>query len=280
MSFSIITPSFRQLEWLKLCAASVADQAGVQVEHIVQDAGGDPLVEAWAREQPGLRIFVEPDSGMYDAVNRGLRRAQGDICAYLNCDEQYLPGALAAVARLFETRPEVEVVFGDAVLVDQQGRAVSYRRMVLPGRMHTELLHLSTLTCATFFRRSLLDRGFYFDDQWRTLADALWVSRLLRAGVKMAVLPEPVAAFTFTGNNLGTSAEAVAEGNRLRKERGWAPSLRVRLLSGALAVHHRLRKLRAGAYRRRSLEVGLFTKEQGASKRVYAKSRLGWSWPK
>ena len=110
--FSIITPSFRQLDWLKLCAASIADQAGVRVEHIVQDAGTGPELEAWAAGQQTLTLHVEKDRGMYDAVNRGLRRATGQILAYLNCDEQYLPGTLAAVADYFSRHPEVDVVFG------------------------------------------------------------------------------------------------------------------------------------------------------------------------
>src|SRR5947207_1085752 len=67
MFVPIVTPSFRQLEWLKLCAASVADQAGVNHEHIVQDAGSGPGIEEWARTIPGLTLNVEKDEGMYDA---------------------------------------------------------------------------------------------------------------------------------------------------------------------------------------------------------------------
>ncbi len=58
---------------------------------------------------------------MYDAINRGLRRAGGDILAYLNCDEQYLPRALQAVRGFFEQHPACEMVFGDVVMVGPQG---------------------------------------------------------------------------------------------------------------------------------------------------------------
>src|ERR1700694_5003916 len=118
MKVSVVTPSFKQLPWLKLCVASVADQVGVEIEHIVQDAGTGGDLEIWAASQPSLRLFVEPDAGMYDAINRGLRRATGEICAYLNCDEQYLPGALQAVEKFFQSHPEVDMVFGDVVMVD------------------------------------------------------------------------------------------------------------------------------------------------------------------
>src|SRR3954468_9321875 len=92
MKFTIVTPSFRNSEWLKLCIPSVADQ-GVAHEHIVQDAGSDDGTLEWLPQDTRVAAFVEKDRGMYDAVNRGYRRGTGDIFAYLNCDEQYLPGA-------------------------------------------------------------------------------------------------------------------------------------------------------------------------------------------
>src|SRR5882672_5223739 len=109
MRFSIITPSFRSSAWLKLCLASVADQA-VAVEHIVQDAGSDDGTLDWLLQDRRAIVLVEKDQGMYDAINRGLRRASGDILAYLNCDEQYLPGALAAVSNVFDRSPHLDIV--------------------------------------------------------------------------------------------------------------------------------------------------------------------------
>ena len=100
-----------------------------------------------------MKVFVEKDQGMYDGINRGLRRAGGDILAYLNCDEQYLPGALAAVAGFFEQHPEIDVLFGDVVMVDTEGRYLYHRKMQTPLKYHTWTCHLSTLSCAMFFRR-------------------------------------------------------------------------------------------------------------------------------
>ena len=90
LKFTIVTPSFRQLNWLKLCAASVDDQQGVEVEHLIQDAQSGPELAQWVRDHSRARLFVESDTGMYDAINRGFRKATGDIVAWLNCDEQYL----------------------------------------------------------------------------------------------------------------------------------------------------------------------------------------------
>src|SRR5712671_6013241 len=155
MRFSIITPSFRSSAWLKLCLASVADQA-VAVEHIVQDAGSDDGTLDWLLHDQRAKVFVEKDQGMYDAINRGLRRSTGDILAYLNCDEQYLPGTLPAVEEFFRTHPQVDVLFGDIVFVNARGAYIGHRKVQTPLLYHTWTCHLSTLSCATFFRRRIV----------------------------------------------------------------------------------------------------------------------------
>jgi glycosyltransferase involved in cell wall biosynthesis len=137
MKFSIITPSFRNSSWLKLCIASVADQTGVELEHIVQDSCSDDGTQDWLPHDPRVKAFIEKDAGMYDAVNRGYRRATGDILAYLNCDEQYLPGALAAVQEFFEANPGVEVALAGSIVTDGAGQYLCHRHsMERPPRAH------------------------------------------------------------------------------------------------------------------------------------------------
>lgn len=273
-SFSVITPSFRQLEWLKLCAASIADQQGVRCEHIVQDAGTGAELEAWAATRPSVQLYVERDEGMYDAVNRGLRRATGDICSYLNCDEQYLPGALLAVGEYFAVHPEVDVLFGDMVLVDAQGRPNCYRRVIRPRRGHLRMAHLPVGTCATFFRRRLVEQGYLFDTAWRCIGDAVWVDRLLGDGVRMEVLPQPLSAFAFTGQNLSESPQFAAEHARFRRAPEAPPSWQ----GLPLKWHHRLEKLLAGAYVRRSLELDLYAPGDPSHRQRWSAERLGCRW--
>ena len=127
VKFSIITPSFRNSDWLKLCIASVADQQGVELEHIVQDSCSDDGTQDWLPRDPRVKAFIEKDGGMYDAVNRGYRRATGDILAYLNCDEQYLPGALKAVHDFFEAHPQIEVALAGSIVTDGDGKYICHR---------------------------------------------------------------------------------------------------------------------------------------------------------
>src|SRR5947207_15737324 len=121
MNLSIVTPSFRNSEWLKLCIASVADQEGAAIEHIVHDSVSDDGTLEWLPQDKRVKAFVEKDSGMYDAINRGLARASGEIVAYLNCDEQYLPGTLKAVATFFDEHPRVDAVVADTIVTDTKG---------------------------------------------------------------------------------------------------------------------------------------------------------------
>ena len=190
MKFSIITPTYNQLDWLKLCIASVRDQvlpsSTFTIEHIVQDAG-TPGIEDLARElgaefhrngqlifeantsvtrpvessgystgvssqslvlgcSAALKIFSEPDAGMYDAVNRGLARSSGDLSAYLNSDDQYLPSTLTTVAEFFEENPSTEMLFGDALVVDPDGRYLCSRMVTIPSAWHTQVHTLSIFT--------------------------------------------------------------------------------------------------------------------------------------
>ena len=255
LSISVVTPSLNQLPWLKLCVASVADQSGPTVQHLVQDAGSTDGTVEWMWADGRVEACVEKDAGMYDAINRGLRRASGDILAYLNCDEQYLPGALARVSAYFAAHPEVDMVFGDIVMVNEQAEYLCHRKVQVPRLFHTWTCHLSTLSCAMFFRRRVVEGpGRLFDTSYRCGGDQEWMVRLLRNGVKMAALGEFTSVFARTGANLGRDPKAEAERERLRAT---APFW-VRAGVALWIAHHRLGRWRAGAYSQAPFEFRLF----------------------
>jgi glycosyltransferase involved in cell wall biosynthesis len=255
MTFSIITPSYRQSDWLKLCIASVADQE-VAAEHIVQDAGSDDGTQTWLPQDRRVKAFIEKDVGMYDAVNRGLRRASGEILAYLNCDEQYLPGALKAVEQFFQTHPDVDMVFGDVVMVDVRGNYLCHRKMQTPLLYHTWTCHLSTLSCAMFFRRRLIsESNLFFDPQWRIGGDGEWMVRVLRQKIRMATLGQFTSTFTQTGTNLSAGLNAQRENRRLFETApAWARASRPLII-----LHHRLRRLLGGMYLQKPFSFALYT---------------------
>ena len=238
-----------------MCVASVADQK-VGVEHIVQDAGSDDGTLEWLLKDNRVKAFVEKDRGMYDAINRGLRRASGEIVAYLNCDEQYLPGTLVRVIDFFQSNPEIDMVFGDVVFVDVEGQYLQHRKMQTPLLYHTWTCHLSTLSCGTFFRRSLVqDEQSLFNPALRDAGDGDWMVRMLRRGVKMATLGEFTSAFTCTGANMSAGPNARRENRELFET---APLL-ARKLKPLLVLHHRMRRLLGGMYIQHPFDYEVFT---------------------
>ena len=276
MRISIVTPSHRRSAWLRLCIASVADQR-VEVEHIVQDSESDDGTLDWLLRDPRAKVFVEKDQGMYDGINRGLRRAGGDLLAYLNCDEQYLPGALAAVAGSFEQHPQVDVQFGDVVMVDNEGRYLYHRKMQTPLKYHTWTCHLSTLSCATFFRRRVVfDYGELFDPRLRDVGDGEWMVRLLRRGVRMAVLGQFTSAFTYTGANMSVGPNARRENRELCQSAPcWA-----RQLKPLFILQHRLRRLAGGMYRQAPFEYEIFTRASPDRRQRFEVSRPTFKPPR
>jgi glycosyltransferase involved in cell wall biosynthesis len=274
--FSIITPSFQSSKWLRLCIASVADQ-NAEIEHIVQDAGSEDGTLDWLLRDSRVKAFVEKDRGMYEAINRGLLRATGEILAYLNCDEQYLGDVLPAVERFFARNADVDVLFGDVVLVDTEGNYVAHRKMQTPLLYHTWTCHLSTLSCAMFFRaRVIREAGGLFDAALRAAGDGEWIVRLMKKGTKMAVLGQFTSAFTFTGANIGAGESASRERWELfRSAPAWARAMRP-----AIILQHRLRRLAAGMYRQAPFSYELYTLASPLRRRVFAVSNPTYRWPK
>lgn len=257
MTFSIVTPSWRSSDWLRLCVASVEDQ-DVAHEHLVQDSCSDDGTLDWLPGDRRVTAFVEKDQGMYDAVNRGLCRARGDLAAYLNCDEQYLPGALRMVSEFFERHREVDVVFGDCLVVGPMGEYICERRALVPRRLHSLVSgNLSVLTAATFFRRRVLEeRQLWFNANYRDLGDAEWVVRLIESGVRMAVLGRFTSTFTETGHNMNLSANAARERRAFRRTApAWAQAA-----APLIIARHRLRRWRAGHYQAQKLSYAIYTR--------------------
>ena len=263
MKFSIVTPSYRNSSWLKLCIASIADQQGVELEHIVQDSCSDNGTQNWLPQDRRVKAFIEKDNGMYDAVNRGYRRAQGDILAYLNCDEQYLPGALKTVHDFFEAHPETEVALAGAIVTDANGQYLCQRPALMPHPQHIWFRFIA-LTAAIFIRRRVIHkRGIFFDTRWRDLGDVHWVMALMKNKVPMVVFDHYTSAFALTGDNMNLKPNAIREKNETNAMiPGW-----VRLLKPVWIAHHRLRRLAAGHFSLKPISYSIYTL-QSPEKRV------------
>jgi glycosyltransferase involved in cell wall biosynthesis len=264
------------LEYLSRCHRSVKDQQGVAVEHIVMDGQSTDGTVEWLEKQPDLKWRSEPDAGMYDAVNKGWQMASGNILAYLNCDEQYLPGTLGFVKAYFDRHPEVDVLFGNTLVVDPDGCLLSFRKGYQPRMSYILASHLYVLSCTMFFRRKILDDGFSLNSEYRIVADTDFVIRLLRNSYKAKHVRRYLSVFTWTGQNLSASERASKEEEQLFAT---APFW-VRLLRHFLNALRLLHKLLSGAYFQKfPLEYRIYTEGSDKNRTRRIAEGASWKWP-
>ncbi len=167
MHFSIITPSFNQRAFLRQTADTVLSQTGdFELSWTVIDGGStDGSVELLKSiSDPRLRWTSEPDRGQADAVNKGLQLADGDLIGWLNSDDLYAPGALAAVAVAFAANPSAGWLVGQADIIDADGREIRsvvtrYKNRGLARYSRKSLLRENCISQpAVFWRRELGQR--------------------------------------------------------------------------------------------------------------------------
>jgi glycosyltransferase involved in cell wall biosynthesis len=289
MQISIITPSYNMLPYLKRCRASVADQQGVEVEHIVADGGSSDGTPEWLaslaqRTEPqrpqalpgsSFRYFSGKDSGMYDALNKGFDTASGEVVAWLNCDEQYLEGTLAHVRNVFAADPKLDILFGGALLVRPDNSLLAARKPYPARVAYIATSHLYNLSCAMFFRRRIWQGDLRFDTRFRNLGDHDLVLRALKKGVRTATTPRLLSAFTFTGGNLSWTEGAQREAVQLRNEApAWAKALRTPLNGLRIAE-----KFLHGAYRHAAVDYALYEGDATAPRRPYHVDNVSVKWP-
>jgi GT2 family glycosyltransferase len=138
----------------------------------------------------------EPDEGQSDALNKGFLRARGDVIAWLNADDRYLPGAFEAVARHFADHPEVDVLYGDINWVDERGETFEHRPSLPFDPFTLRYLHWLTIpSAATFFRADIVRDGHLIDPSFELAMDYEFFLRLANHGYRFQHLPTTLADF-------------------------------------------------------------------------------------
>ena len=144
----------------------------------------------------------EKDSGQSEALNKGFRRAKGEIIGWLNSDDRYRDGCLEHVAKAFEDNPEVDIIYGDYLIIDEVGKALKIRREIEFNAFI--LLYLRTLyipTAATFFRRRIFEEGNWLDEKLQYAMDLEFFVRLSERGYRFKHIPHLLADFRMQPNS-------------------------------------------------------------------------------
>ncbi len=130
---TVVTPSYNHERFIEATIQSVLTQDYAPIEYIVMDGGStDGTLDILRKYEDRLTWVSERDKGQGDAINKGFRRATGDIWCWLNSDDLFTPGALKTVAEFFQSHPDASFVYGDAEAITLDGTPAGIRTHIRP----------------------------------------------------------------------------------------------------------------------------------------------------
>lgn len=203
---SIITPVLNRVEMIGHCLTSVAKQTYPRVEHIVVDGGSTDgtldVIRSFERSHP-IRWISGPDDGMYDAINKGLNLASGDVLAYVNSDDLYFPWSLEVAARSLSQ--EGDVVYGDLAVIRERRAGRRFFIQYYPSFDRTHFTYEAALgQPSVFWTRSVIDRIGLFDASYELIGDCEYWLRAARSGMTLRHVNEVLAVQVEHGDTLRT----------------------------------------------------------------------------
>ncbi|HMU92574.1 MAG TPA: glycosyltransferase family 2 protein [Anaerolineales bacterium] len=214
---SIITPSYNQAAYLEQTLLSVLNQDHAPIEYIVVDgASKDASVEIIKKYSDRLAYWVsEKDGGQAEAINKGFARATGEIIAWINSDDYYLPGAVSAAVKMFEANPEVMLVYGNMLAVDEHGKTfntLTYKQLTLEDLLCFQIIGQP----AVFMRRSALQKTDGLDSTFHFLLDHfLWIQLAQHGKILHADQTWAAARYHAEAKNRAKAAEFGREAFRI-----------------------------------------------------------------
>jgi glycosyltransferase involved in cell wall biosynthesis len=174
---SVVTPSYNQAEFLEDTIRSVLAQDYPGIEYLIVDGGStDGSVDIIQKYSSELAWWVsEPDEGQASAINKGMSNAKGEIVAWLNSDDLYLPGAVRQAVEAFQATPKAGMVFGNAVTIDAEGCPI--KELVFPDWELKDLVGFRIICQpAVFMRRALFEQVAGLDLEYHYMLDHhLWI---------------------------------------------------------------------------------------------------------
>ncbi len=245
---SIVTPSYNQAAFLETTIRSVLDQKYSNLEYLIVDGestdGSQAIIRRYAND---LSWWVsEKDRGQADAINKGLARAHGEIIAWLNSDDYYLPGTFERALEVFRDNQQIGMVYGDLLAVDEKGEQINMLRYGNYTLVDLMTFHIIGQP-AVFFRREVLQQAGMLDLSYQYLLDhQLWIR--MASLCEMRYIPAPLAAARYhTGaKNIADAQKFGQEAYRIvdwmRTFEGTAaqfPAIEKRVMAGACLIDGR-----------------------------------------
>jgi glycosyltransferase involved in cell wall biosynthesis len=227
---SIVTPLRNGIKYLETCIQSVLNQSYPHIEHVIVDGGStdgslDVLASYRARYPERIRFVSEPDNGVGEALNRGLKLAQGEILGWLDSDDLYEPSAVKAAVGFFRSHPDVYYVFGGCDIINEAGEVIGKVpikdfnfKKVVRGEHYISL-------SAAFYRREVIERVGDFNtignafDYWVRIAQQFQMYRLDETLCRWRLYRNSVG-FSNDARKVGTIRQKVREDYLLCRQYG------------------------------------------------------------
>ncbi len=196
---SIVTPSYNQGQFLEQAILSVLNQNYANLEYIIIDGGStDNSIEIIKKYEGRLAYWIsEPDNGQSDAINKGFKITTGEILAWLNSDDVYMPGALLTVRWYFLKHPRADVVYGNQLDIDQSGNVFRATRSLGFSKLGLLSRAGSIPQPAAFFRKHVLEKVGYLDTELQYCMDYDFFLRIAFNKCKIVHVPKALAKFRY-----------------------------------------------------------------------------------
>ncbi len=213
MKVSVVTLSFNQAPYLERAIRSVIEQDHDDIEYIVVDPGSTDgsrdIIERY-RDRIAT-VITDPDRGPPDGLNNGFAAATGDIYAYMNADDAFLPGAIGKAVSAFESHRDADIVVGHGYIVDGDGNVVRHFRSApfTPWRFaHGAAVVMQQ---STFFKASAYKLTGGFNIENRTSWDAELLLEMGLAGAKVKVVEDDWSVFAIYADSISGSQRMADE---------------------------------------------------------------------
>lgn len=213
---SVITPSWNSAAYIEQTILSVINQSYKNIEYIIIDGGStDGTLGIIRKYENSISYWIsEPDSGMYQAINKGMQRASGEIVAYLNSDDLYFSDTILTVVDLFRSNPTADLVYGNLDHINEAGNHLFTKRY---PKFNWKCFTCSNYAMigqpAAFWRKGLLDKVGVFDESMKMAADfdffirAGFIGQLMHVNIVLAAFR--LHSESLTGSQMNLSNEEV-----------------------------------------------------------------------
>jgi glycosyltransferase involved in cell wall biosynthesis len=219
---SIITPTFNRAKFIEKTILSIKNQDYSLIEHIVVDGlSNDNTVDILKKYEKtyNLKWVSEKDSGCQNAINKGFKMATGDIFCWLDSDDFYLPKTLKKVIDVFQNNPDIDAVFGDVQIIDQNGKVINYIKNTNFDIDRLIYLGMHIYPQATFWRASLHKKLGGLDERFFRCADYDFFIRMGLSGAKIHHIRDYLACYRHhTGQLTGSNNDIKKEWDTISGE--------------------------------------------------------------